>query len=126
MWTTETGYVIGFTRGDNARASLAQAIKYAEDATSAIVTSVDGKDVATDKYWVTSDVWKAYQGALTAAKNMYANANATNLELDSMIFVLGNALGGTEGAPNPPGVIGSKALGTKATQVSILLGDALE
>ena len=126
MWTTETGYVIGFTRGDNARASLAQAIKYAEDATSAIVTSVDGKDVATDKYWVTSDVWKAYQGALAAAKNMYANANATNLEVDSMIFVLGNALGGTEGAPNPPGVIGSKALGTKATQVSIILGDALE
>ncbi|WP_303972165.1 hypothetical protein [Streptococcus merionis] len=117
MWQTTTGYSIGFTRGDAAKGALEYGIAYAETQTANVVTSADGSDVSSDKYWVTQEVWDAYQTELKEAKALLDDESATNLDYDAEILELANALGGTEDigskfVQNPLGVIGSMQAGT--------------
>ncbi len=119
MWQTSTGYSIGFTRGDAAKGALEYGINYAESQTSGVVVSADGSDVSSDTYWVTQDIWDAYQTELATAKALLEDDSATNLDYDAEILNLANALGGTEDVgqdfvQNPLGVIGSMQKGTKS------------
>ncbi|MCD8129229.1 MAG: hypothetical protein LUD54_06590 [Oscillospiraceae bacterium] len=89
MWSTETGYPIGFTRGDNAKAALALAIENAKVAAENVVASdADGADVSTSAYWVTSAVMETYTAALAEAEAMYADETATNIDFDMAIYNL--------------------------------------
>ncbi len=89
MWSTETGYPIGFTRGDNAKAALALAIENAKVAAENVVASdADGADVSTSAYWVTSAVMETYTAALAEAETMYADETATNIDFDMAIYNL--------------------------------------
>ena len=121
MWSSNEseGTVLGFSRGDTAKEALQHSVDYAEEVTADVVVSEDGTDVASDTYWVTSEIWDEFQSGLDAAKAMLENEETTNLEMDIMTFELGNVLGGTEdknsNGPkfNPPGVVGSMELGSK-------------
>jgi hypothetical protein len=120
MWSSDEGqdHVIGFTRGDGAYTALVHAIEYAQEVTKDVVVSVDGSDVASDKYWVTEEIWNDFETKLEEAKALADSGTATNFECDTMLFELGNVLGGTEdlhsNSPmkmNPLGVVGSMEQG---------------
>lgn len=122
MWSSDEGqdHVIGFTRGNAAKTALTHAVEYAEEVTQNVVVSKDGSDVSADQYWVTAEIWDAYAAKLAQAKEMLAAGTASNVEYDTMLFELGNVLGGTEDlhstSPmkmNPLGVVGTMAQGTK-------------
>lgn len=121
MWSSDEGtdHVIGFTRGSGAMAALTHAVKYAEEVTANVLVSVDGSDVSADAYWVTEDIWNAFAEKLEEAKTMIADGTAGNTACDTMLFELGNVLGGTEDLNstgpmkmNPLGVVGNMAPGT--------------
>ena len=121
MWSSgeAEGTVLGFSRAETAREALQHAVDYTKEVTAGVVTSEDGSDVAADTYWVTPEIWDEFEAGLQAAEAMLENEEATDIEMDIMIFDLGNVLGGTEdknsNGPkfNPPGVVGSMELGSK-------------
>ena len=98
MWQTSTGYSIRFTRGNSAKGALEYAIGYAKSQVSKVRVSTDGRDVPGNTYWVTQDVWDAYQKELMDVKALLSNGSATNLDYDAAILKLANALGGIEDA----------------------------
>ena len=85
MWSTETGYPIGFTRGDDAREALAAALANAEAIAKALAVSTDGSDTAASERWMTAE-------DLAAAKAALANSSASALDLDRAVYELAVAL----------------------------------
>lgn len=85
MWSTETGYPIGFTRGDDAREALAAALANAEAIAKALAVSTDGSDTAASERWMTAE-------DLAAEKAALADSSASALDLDRAVYELAVAL----------------------------------
>lgn len=118
MWSTETGYPIGFTRGDNARTALQYAVINARSIAGNYEISKDGSDVLTSQSWVTQDVMDAYIAAIEDAEAVLADAKATNIDLDMAIYNVSSALGSATGR-NPSGLLGNAKQGSKAVLASV-------
>lgn len=92
MWSTETGYPIGFTRGSGARETLAAALANAEAIAKALAVSADGGDVAASERWMTAEDLAAFDAQLAAAKAALADSSASALDLDRAVYELAVAL----------------------------------
>lgn len=64
------------------KSSLASAINAANSLKNSTSSSSDGTDIATDKYWVTSDVLSTYGADIAAAEAVLAKTSATQTEVD--------------------------------------------
>lgn len=92
MWSTETGYPIGFTRGGDARETLAAALANAEAIAKALAVSADGSDTAASERWMTAEDLAAFDAQLAAEKAALADSSASALDLDRAVYELAVAL----------------------------------
>lgn len=92
MWSTETGYPIGFTRGGGARETLAAALANAEAIAKALAVSADGSNTAASERWMTAEDLAAFDAQLAAAKAALADSSASALDLDRAVYELTVAL----------------------------------
>ncbi|MGM9606409.1 MAG: stalk domain-containing protein [Oscillospiraceae bacterium] len=119
MWSTETGFPIGFTRGDgDARTALETAVINARNIGSGYKISADGSDVLTTESWVTQETMDAYVAAINAAEAVLDNSGATNIDLDMAIYNLSSALGSATGR-QPSGLLGNAKQGSMPVLASI-------
>lgn len=119
MWSTETGFPIGFTRGDgDARAALKAAVINARNIGARYEISADGADVLTSESWVTQAVMDEYVAAIDAAEAVLNDSKATNIDLDMAVYNVSSALGSATGR-KPSGLLGSAKQGSKAVLASI-------
>lgn len=92
MWSTETGYPIGFTRGDDACEALAAALANAEAIAKALAVSADGSGTAASERWMTAEDLAAFDAQLAAEKAALADSSASALDLDRAVYELAVAL----------------------------------
>lgn len=92
MWSTETGYPIGFTRGGGARETLAAALANAEAIAKALAVSADGSGTAASERWMTAEDLAAFDAQLAAEKAALADSSASALDLDRAVYELAVAL----------------------------------
>lgn len=119
MWSTETGFPIGFTRGDgSARDALEIAVINALNIGSGYQISTDGSDVLTTDSWVTQETMDAYITAIREAQAVLADSNATNIDLDMAVYNLSSALGSASGR-QVSGLLGGAQQGTLSVLASI-------
>lgn len=119
MWSTETGFPIGFTRGDgDARTALETAIINARTIGSGYRISADGSDVLTTESWVTQGTMDAYIAAINTAEAVLNDSSATSIDLDMAVYNLSSALGSATGR-QPSGLLGNAKQGSLPVLASI-------
>ncbi len=72
--------------------SLSSVINTANNLRSSTFTSLDGTDIATDKYWVTSGTMSTFTSAITTAETVLGNPSATQAEVDNAASAMNSAI----------------------------------
>lgn len=99
LWNTETGYVVGISRMDNAEEALAAGIAYCDKllADTQIVASDDGVGVPVGAYYASQANVDAFYTNYEEAKAVLANPESTNAQRDAATQALGSKLSGRNG-----------------------------
>lgn len=99
LWNTETGYVVGISRMDNAKDGLTAAIAYCDElmAGAEIVASNDGAGVPVGAYYASQNNIDAFYAGYENAKAVLADPTSTNAQMDAATQALGSKVGGRNG-----------------------------
>lgn len=99
LWNTETGYVVGISRMDNAKDALTAAIAYCDKLMDGaeIVASDDGVGVPVGAYYASQANVDAFYANYESAKAVLADPTSTNAQMDAATQALGFKLSGRSG-----------------------------
>lgn len=99
LWNTETGYVVGISRMDNAKEALTAAIAYCDEllADAEVIASDDGVGVPVGAYYASQANVDAFYANYANAKAVLDNPASTNAQMDAATQALGSKLSGKNG-----------------------------
>jgi len=102
------------------KTALSDAISEAASTVSSAIVSADGANVSKGVSWVTQKVMTAYTSAITAAKAVYSDSSATQIEVDSAAGILNVATTAFSSAISVGTKIGSMTIVDKTELLNAL------